>query len=299
MKVSVIILNYNGLANTLDCLNSLKKCQTQGNQVDFIVIDNNSSDGSKKVLGTLDNIHLIPNPQNLGYTGGNNTGIRYALRSKPDLILILNNDTLADKNLIVNLINAARNADIISPKIYFAKNFEFHKDRYKKDELGRVIWYAGGKIDWSNVIGRHAGVDEVDKNQYDTRSPVDFATGACMLIKRQVFEKIGLFDEKYFLYLEDMDFCVRAKKAYFKIIFEPKAILWHKNAGSVGGSGSDLQDYFITRNRLLFAVKFARLKTKIAVFRQVLTQVADPIKRKALTDFLTWRFQQGSYKFNK
>ncbi|OGE03754.1 hypothetical protein A3B51_00775 [Candidatus Curtissbacteria bacterium RIFCSPLOWO2_01_FULL_41_18] len=299
MKVSVIILNYNGLANTLDCLNSLKKCQTQGNQVDFIVIDNNSSDGSKKVLGTLDNIHLIPNPQNLGYTGGNNTGIRYALRSKPDLILILNNDTLADKNLIVNLINAARNADIISPKIYFAKNFEFHKDRYKKDELGRVIWYAGGKIDWSNVIGRHAGVDEVDKNQYDTRSPVDFATGACMLIKRQVFEKIGLFDEKYFLYLEDMDFCVRAQKAHFKIIFEPKAILWHKNAGSVGGSGSDLQDYFITRNRLLFAVKFARLKTKIAVFRQVLTQVADPIKRKALIDFLTWRFQQGSYKFNK
>ena len=299
MKVAVIILNYNGLANTLDCLNSLKKCQTQGNQVDFIVIDNNSSDGSKKVLGTLDNIHLIPNPQNLGYTGGNNTGIRYALRSKPDLILILNNDTLADKNLIVNLINAARNADIISPKIYFAKNFEFHKDRYKKDELGRVIWYAGGKIDWSNVIGRHAGVDEVDKNQYDTRSPVDFATGACMLIKRQVFEKIGLFDEKYFLYLEDMDFCVRAQKAHFKIIFEPKAILWHKNAGSVGGSGSDLQDYFITRNRLLFAVKFARLKTKIAVFRQVLTQVADPIKRKALIDFLTWRFQQGSYKFNK
>ena len=299
MKVAVIILNYNGLANTLDCLNSLKKCQIQGNQVDFIVIDNNSSDGSKKVLGTLDNIHLIPNPQNLGYTGGNNTGIRYALRSKPDLILILNNDTLADKNLIVNLINAARNADIISPKIYFAKNFEFHKDRYKKDELGRVIWYAGGKIDWSNVIGRHAGVDEVDKNQYDTRSPVDFATGACMLIKRQVFEKIGLFDEKYFLYLEDMDFCVRAQKAHFKIIFEPKAILWHKNAGSVGGSGSDLQDYFITRNRLLFAVKFARLKTKIAVFRQVLTQVADPIKRKALIDFLTWRFQQGSYKFNK
>ena len=299
MQIAVIILNYNGLENTLDCLSSLKKCQTQGNQVDFIVIDNNSSDGSKKVLGTLDNIHLIPNPQNLGYTGGNNTGIRYALRSKPDLILILNNDTLADKNLIVNLINAARNADIISPKIYFAKNFEFHKDRYKKDELGRVIWYAGGKIDWSNVIGRHAGVDEVDKNQYDTRSPVDFATGACMLIKRQVFEKIGLFDEKYFLYLEDMDFCVRAQKAHFKIIFEPKAILWHKNAGSVGGSGSDLQDYFITRNRLLFAVKFARLKTKIAVFRQVLTQVADPIKRKALTDFLTWRFQQGSYKFNK
>lgn len=298
MKISIIVLNYNGLADTLDCLNSLKKCRRDSHRVDFIVVDNNSADGSKEALGTIGDIHLIPNIQNLGYTGGNNMGIRYALRSRPDLILILNNDTIADKNLLVNLINAARNADIISPKIYFAPNFEFHKGRYKKEDLGKVIWYAGGRIDWSNVIGRHTGVDEVDKNQYDKRSPTDFATGACMLVKRRVFEKIGFFDEKYFLYLEDMDFCVKAQKAGFKIIFEPKAILWHKNAISTGGSGSVLQDYFITRNRLLFAVKFAKLKTKIAVFKQVLTQIADPVKRKALIDFLTCRFHQGSYKFN-
>jgi len=139
------------------------------------------------------------------------------------------------------------------------------------------------------------GVDEVDRGQFAKRKLITFATGACMLVKRSVFEKIGYFDEKYFLYLEDMDFCVRAKNAGFKIIFEPEAVLWHKNASSSGGSGSALQDYFITRNRLLFAFKFASIRTKFALFRQILGQIRSPIKRKALADFLTFNFGKGSY----
>ena len=296
MRISVIVLNYNGLADTLDCQESLKKCNAGAHKGDFIVVDNDSSDGSIEALSALSDIRLIPNTLNLGYTGGNNIGIKYALRNKSDLILIINNDTIADKNLLINLIKASKNADIVSPKIYFAPNFEFHRHRYKKNELGKVIWYAGGKIDWPNIIGKHIGVDEVDKGQFETISQIDFATGACMLVKRQVFEKIGLFDEKYFLYLEDLDFCQRARTNGFKIIFEPKAIIWHKNAKSAGGSGSALQDYFITRNRLLFAFKFAKLKTKIAVLRQILTQANNPVKRKALTDFLTLRLNKGSLK---
>ena len=116
-----------------------------------------------------------------------------------------------------------------------------------------------------------------------------------MLVKKEVFEKIGYFDEKYFLYLEDMDFCVRAEKAGFKIFFQPRAVIWHKNAKSTGGSGSSLQDYFITRNRLLFAVKYAKLRTKIAVFRQIASQFQDTIKRKALIDFLKFNFGRGSF----
>jgi len=92
-----------------------------------------------------------------------------------------------------------------------------------------------------------------------------------------------------------MDFCVRAKKAGFKIIFEPKAILWHKNAATAGGSGSRLQDYFISRNRLLFAIKYARLKTKLAVVRQSIRQLKDPVKRRAFWDFLTTNFGKGSF----
>ena len=224
---------------------------------------------------------------------GNNVGIKKALGRNAQAILILNNDTLAEKSLIINLAQALKSADIASPKIYFAKGFEFHKKRYKEDELGRVIWYAGGRIDWDNIIGQHIGVDEVDTGQFAKSAEIDLATGAAIIVKREVFEKIGVFDEKYFLYLEDMDFCVRARRANFKIVYAPKAILWHKNAGATG-SGSLLQDYYFTRNRLLFAAKWGKLRTKIAVARVILGKIGDPTKRKAFFDFLTFNFGKAN-----
>lgn len=296
MKVAIIIVNYNGLENTLDCLDSLKRCSLDKHQAKIIVVDNNSGDGSQEALSKIADITLITNQENLGYSGGNNVGIKYAMNhNTADHIVILNNDTIVDRSFLINLVQATKAGDIISPKIYFAPGFEFHKDRYTKNQLGKVIWYAGAKIDWQNIIGKHTGVDEVDNGQYSKRREIDLATGACMLVERKVFEKIGFFDEKYFLYLEDMDFCVRAKKAHFKIMFEPKAVIWHKNAGSSGGSGSKLQDYYITRNRLLFAIKFAKLKTKLAIARQAAGQLKDPIKRRAILDFLRANFQKGSF----
>lgn len=295
MKVFIIILNFNGVQETLECVASLKKLKISKTSPNLIVIDNNSTDGSQSVLKNIRGIHLIKNRTNLGFSGGNNVGIKYALARKADVVIILNNDTLVDANFLVNILKSLKKADIVSPKIYFAKGFEFHKKRYNKTDLGKVIWYAGGKIDWRNIIGSHIGVDEIDNGQFNKSIDVDFATGAAMLVKRGVFEKIGLFDQKYFLYLEDMDFCVRAKKAGFKIMYEPKAIVWHKNAQSAHGSGSTLQDYFITRNRLLFAFKFANLKTKLAVFKQTLTYLDNPTRRKAFFDFVTLRFNAGTY----
>lgn len=292
MKIAVVILNYNGLENTLQCLESIRKCDTDSHKVEIVVVDNNSGDGSQEALGKLKDIHLINNTENLGYSGGNNIGIKKALERMADVILVLNNDTIAQSALVINLVQALKSADIASPKIYFAKGYEFHRAIYKKQELGHVIWYAGGKIDWDNIIGMHIGVDQVDTGQFENSTEIDLATGAALIVKREVFEKIGLFDEKYFLYLEDMDFCVRAKKAGFKIIYAPQAILWHKNAGA-SGSGSALQDYYITRNRLLFAAKYAKFRTKIAVVRQALSNLASPIKRKALLDFLTLHFGKG------
>lgn len=295
LKIAVVVLNYNGLENTLECLESLRKCDTGSHEAEIIVVDNNSQDGSQEALGKLKDIYLVQNADNLGYSGGNNVGIKKALSLGADYIFVLNNDTLVDKNILINLVHAASAGDIISPKIYFAPGFEFHKERYSSRDRGKVIWYAGGAIDWANIIGRHLGVDEVDKGQFARRHQIDLATGAAMFVKRAVFEKTGLFDEKYFLYLEDMDFCVRAKKAGFKIIFEPAAIVWHKNASSSGGSGSPLQDYFITRNRLLFAAKYAKLKTKLAVLRQILGQINQKTKRMALLDFATFNFGKGSF----
>lgn len=291
MKVAVIILNYKGVKDTIECVDSIINSRFEkGVSLEIVVIDNGSNDGSREKLKELNGIKLIESNVNLGFSGGMNIGIKFALKNNYEAIIIINNDVIVDKDFAHYLIETAKKADIISPKIYFAPGFEFHKSRYKNNELGKVIWYAGGQIDWDNILGNHIGVDEVDIGQFNKGKEIDFATGACMFIKKEVFEKIGLFDEKYFLYLEDMDFCHRAKKAGFKIIFEPKAILWHKNAQSAGGSGSNLQDYYITRNRLIFAFKFARLNTKLAVLKQVIMQMKNKTKRQALFDFLTMKF---------
>lgn len=295
MTISIILLNFNGLENTLDCLRSLSTIDKKGFSVTIIVVDNNSEDKSAQVLAKQRGIKFIKNESNLGFSAGNNVGIRYALSKGSNYVMILNNDTTVDPSLVQYLSVLAKRGDIISPKIYFAKGHEFHKKRYKKDDLGKVIWYAGGQIDWQNILGVHSGVDEVDHGQYNKPRQVDFATGACMLVKREVFEKIGLFDEKYFLYLEDMDLCVRASKIGFKIIYQPKAKIWHKNAASTGGSGSSLQDYYITRSRLLFALKFATLRAKMALFKQIsLQSVSNPVKRKALIDFARGYFGPAS-----
>lgn len=294
LKVAIVVVNYKGLANTLDCLDSLRQLVGKFDS-DLIVVENGSDDGSQEALANIRDIHLVTSFKNLGFAGGANLGINYALKRNADYIIILNNDTIVAPTFVQKLLAATKQADIISPKIYFAPGFEFHKSRYSKNELGKVIWYAGGKIDWDNIIGIHLGVDQVDRGQFQKRQQIDLATGCCLLVKRQVFGKIGAFDEKYFLYLEDMDFCTRAQKAGFSILFEPSSVIWHKNAGSVGGSGSALQDYYITRNRLLFAAKYAKIRTKFAVLRQVASQINQPIKRKALLDFLRGNFNKGSF----
>lgn len=245
-------------------------------------------------------IKLVENQINLGFSGGNNLGIRHALENGADYVLILNNDTIADKDFLQNLVEVAEkdiHIGIVSPKIYFAKGFEFHKDRYLEKDLGHVFWYAGGIMDWKNIIGKHRGVDEVDKGQYEEVMETDFASGCCMMLKKEVIEKVGLFDENYFLYYEDNDLCKRVRLAGYKILYVPQAVIWHKNAGSAGGSGSSLQDYYITRNRLMFGIKYAPFNSKAALIRESLKLLVKGRKwqKRGVIDFYTRRFGKGSY----
>jgi GT2 family glycosyltransferase len=157
---------------------------------------------------------------------------------------------------------------LVSPMIYFYPGLEFHKDSYKKSEKGKVVWYAGGVIDWENVYAYHWGVDEVDHGQFAGAEETGFATGCCVAFRRDVIDKVDLMDEKYFLYWEDVDWSVRVKKAGYKLVFEPKSVAWHKNAGSTGGSGSQIHQYYQTRNRIRFGLKFAPLRSKLAIVRE-------------------------------
>jgi len=302
-QIFVSIINFNGTSNTLECLLSLDKMNSKNFKISVVVIDNASKQKFKSQKSKVKSkeVKIIRSEKNLGFSGGQNMGIRYALENGADYVLILNNDTVVDRNLIEELLNAAqkdKNIGIVVPKIYFASGFEFHKDRYSQNDLGKVFWYAGGEMDWGNVIGYHRGVDEVDMGQYDQIEKTDFASGCCMLVKREVFEKVGSFDEKFFLYYEDSDLCERIRKAGYSIMYSPKAILWHKNAGSAGGSGSELQDYYITRNRLLFGIRYAPFRSELALVKESMTLLAKGRywQRRGVLDFYFMRFGKGSFK---
>ena len=301
-KVCISIINFNGREDTIACLNSIKKLNQKNFELKVVVIDNGSLekfDISEDYLGGIP-LKIIESGKNLGFSGGHNLGIKYALENLADYVVILNNDTILDENLIYELLKLAKSdakIGIVVPKIYFAKGFEFHKDRYKEEDEGRVFWYAGGIMDWKNVSGHHRGVDDIDHGQYEILEETDFATGCCMLIAKEVFERVGFFNEKYFLYYEDNDLSQRARKAGFKIFYNPKAILWHKNAGSVGGSGSSLQDYYITRNRMLFGAKFASLRSKFSLIRESfkLLLTGRFWQKRGILDFYMKKFGKGSY----
>lgn len=307
-KVAVIIINYNGEKDTLECLNSLKKIIKNAYELVVFVVDNGSNSKFKvqsslfaREASKVFELKIIRSEVNLGFSGGNNLGIHHAIQNKADYILFLNNDTLVHKNFIIELLKVIKQdprIGIAVPKIYFERGYEFHKDLYKSNDLGKVLWYAGGVMDLRNVIGHHRGVDEVDNGQYDKEQEIDYATGCCILIKKEILEKIGLFDEKYYLYYEDSDLSQRVRQIGYKIVYVPKAIIWHKNAGSAGGSGSNLQDYFITRNRLLFGMRYAPLKSKIALIREGLGLLIRGRfwQRKGVLDFYFRRFGKGSYR---
>ena len=213
---------------------------------------------------------------------------------------MVNNDLLVSEDLIENLVSIAKEhprVGAISPKIYFSKGFEFHKDRYKKTDTGRVIWYAGGDIDWDNVIGSNHGVDDVDEGQYEKTDETDFATGACMLLRAEALRKVGLLDERYFMYLEDGDISVRLKRVGWGVLYTSKAQAWHKVAQS-SGIGSELNDYFITRNRLYFGLKFAPLRAKFALIREAVKLLFSGRiwQKRGVRDFFLLRYERGSWK---
>lgn len=299
-KVSLIILNWNGIKDTLECLSSVKKSVVSDFSLEIIVVDNNSHDNSiEKIKKSFPEVIIIENKNNLGFAEGNNQGIKFAIERKSDFIILLNNDTYVDHNFIKEIVNSAninKSFGIISPKIYFAPNFEYHCERYKEEERGRVIWYAGGRIDWKNILFSHKGVDDLDNSQFNKEEETDFATGCAMLIRREVFEKVGLLNEKYFIYLEDVDLCIRARKAGYKIIYQPKGVIWHKNARSSGKPGSFLHTYYIIRNRLIFGMRYASLRTKLALLKNAIFLYRRnlPGERQGVIDFFLGKFGKGS-----
>lgn len=302
--VAAVIVNWNGKDDTIVALSSLQKVRKEGVKLTIIVVDNGSTNDSVSAIKKAHPwVTMVETGKNLGFTGGNNAGIKKAMDAGADLIWLLNNDTIVEAG-VLSFVSAFDDptVGVVGSKIYFAPGHEYHKARYTKDERGNVFWYAGGLIDWPNMYASHRGVDEVDHGQYDKVEDTPFVTGCSLIARRAVIEKIGVLDDKYFLYSEDLDFCLRAKRAGWRLVYYPKSVVWHVNAGSTGGAGNPLHEYYLTRNRLLVGMRYAPPRTKIALLREAVEFLmgASAVKQQAVWDFVLgkWGKQYEPRKFN-
>lgn len=300
INCSVIIIHYKNISETENTVLSLKSLATENLSIKVILVNNSTEDISFLDKKTNSPLVVINNTKNLGFAEGCNIGIKEAQKNNSQYVLFLNSDTLVSKELLLKLIESCKSKKIgiVSPKIYFAKGYEFHTERYKKNEQGSVLWYAGGKIDWGNVYASHRGVDEVDHGQYQIQEETDFATGCCMLVNIEVFNTIGLFDPKYFVYFEDVDLSIRAKRAGFDVLYVPNAHMWHKNALSSDKPGSPIHVYFQTRNRYYFALKYAPFKTKLHILKELAINIYSKDKniKNAARDALFGKMDKGSFE---
>jgi GT2 family glycosyltransferase len=208
-------------------------------------IDNASTDSTLRQLAASPQVQVIANPDNRGIAEANNQGIRAALNDGCDLVLLMNNDIEFEPDLVRNLVEGLEHygSDMIAPKIL-----------YYDDPL--KIWSAGGGMDpKKGYSGFHYGYDEIDRGQFDTPRLVDHAPACCLLIRKEVFERIGVMDSRYFTYVEDTDFSYRAKQAGLKLMYLPSASLLHKAHSLTGGLFSDFMMRYTTRNRIYFMLK--------------------------------------------
>lgn len=250
-KVKIIILNWNGKDDTCECVDSLLDAGCVKSQI--IIVDNGSNDGSVAVFcERYPDIKTIVNDANLGYAGGNNIGIRKAIESNAEYILILNNDTTVEPGFLEPLVNTLKNEkyDIAGPKILNYWNKELWAGS------GSIIWFAASPIQ-RKILGIF------NKSTYSRKTT--FVTGCAMMVRKDVFIKIGMLDPEYVAYYEDLDFCYRATNNNFKCKYVAESIIYHKVSATGGFIGKDtlspFQAYFNARNGFLFCKKnLTRLK---------------------------------------
>ena len=254
-KVSIIILNWNGLKDTIECLESLKKITYPNYEV--IVVDNGSDGNDADILEERygDYIKVIKNKENLGFAEGNNVGIRKVLEEgKSSYVLSLNNDTIVEPNFLNELVKTAESDSkigIVGPRTVFY-------EQPNKTVIGAAfinLW-----------LGKTYSKDKTNPSE------CDFVTGCAILIKKSALEKLNyFFDNAYFTYYEDTDLCFRIKKRGFKIIYYPKIKLEHKvGATTAIGERNPSAIYYYIRNKFLFMHKNANLFQKAFFFSSYL-----------------------------
>jgi GT2 family glycosyltransferase len=245
-KVVIIVLNWNGKNLTAECMKSLTEIDYKDYEI--LLVDNGSTDGSQEYFRTRNpEIVLLENELNLGFAEGHNVGIRYAMNRHADYILLLNNDTIVHERFLSELVRVAEcdsRIGFVGPKVYYCDYHGRHD----------VIAFAGGHINMWIGKARNVGERQRDTGKYDSIKKVSYLQGSCLLVKKEVVQRIGLLDSTFFAYWEETDWCTRGYHAGYVSVFVPTAKIWHKVAASSGGVRSM---YYQTRNRFWFMKKHA------------------------------------------
>jgi len=264
-KIYIVIIHFGDLRVTRNCISSLEKSKEKYKEI--ILINNDKFSISLQDL-PFRRLKIFNNKENLGYAKGVNMGIKFALKKGADFILLLNNDTIIINrfiNKLVVLMNKDRNIGIIGPAIEFEKN-------------GKKIYDIGGMI--NNWIGRTNHKEVELRKEYMPRI-VDYISGAAMLVRKEVFEKVGRFDENFFLYYEDVDFCIRSKKMGFNTVVVPEVAVNHLLSKSVGKI-TPFAIYHQTRSAILFGKKYFKspfkllLNRSFIIFQTILISLKNP-----------------------
>lgn len=256
-RVTIIILNCNGKEDTLECLASVGQLDYPSYEV--VVVDNGSTDDSVDAIAKqYADVTVLQTGENLGYAGGNNVGIRWALDQDVDFVLVLNNDTIVAKDMLSHLVKAGLLDDrigLLGPTNYY----------YSEPS---TVWATGAMLANPPEVGYKILGDGDADGSWKIATQVDALVGSAKLIKRSVFNKIDLFDEQFFLCWEEFDFSARAREAGFRCLLVPESKIWHKVGSSLSKVESPLRTYYNVRNKLLWAKKHLPHSARINLHKE-------------------------------
>ena len=243
--VSIILLTWNQLQLTTECLDSLDEMNYPQDRLQIVVCDNGSRDDTPAIIrARYPHVVMIENGDNIGFAAGNNPGVRYALQGPSDYIMLLNNDTVVAPDMLTRLIEVAERdpqIGIVTPKIYYFSE-------------PQRIWCAGAAINWRDGDTYRLQAESLDTGQPEANHAVGFASGCAMCVRRSLVDQQGLLDERFFIYYEETEWCVRLLSDQWSCLYVPSSKVWHKISSAMQ-AGSPRSAYYMTRNRLLFLSK--------------------------------------------
>lgn len=239
-KVAILLLNYNGKDWIIDCIKSIYKSNFK--DFDIVIVDNGSVDGSPFLIKKLfPEIILIENTSNLGYCKGFNIALEYSKKKKYKFALVLNNDSVIDNYALDYLLETSsmhNNVALITGKV-----LDF--------DTGNLETVGKYKDKWQ-IVGENIGFGEFDHGQYDYVREREFCDDNILLYPLKIFDKVGFYDEMYFLYFDEVDLQMKAKKNNVKIIYDYRCIIEHKGGLSSGQGPNKIKSFYLSRNQILF-----------------------------------------------